>query len=139
MGRFGMHHPGTLASANDLGLLLQGLGRFEDAETFIREALMGWEQKFTRDHPGYYASANNLGLLLRAQGKHGEAELLLRRASEGWEQKLGADHPNARSSAFNLNSLLDKRHCKPARPFKHFSVCCVTRTPRGSQRASPKA
>ena len=89
----GVDHPETLASANNLGLLLKVQGKFTEAEQFHRRALEGQERTLGRDHPDTLTSVGNLGSLLKAQGKFTKAEPFIRRALEGQERAANSPSP----------------------------------------------
>ncbi|MEO0370243.1 MAG: CHAT domain-containing tetratricopeptide repeat protein [Pseudomonadota bacterium] len=63
----------------NLGDLLEGLGRFEDAETAYRRALFVEHQLYGDEHEETLRTYNRLGLLLVYDGRYGPAEALLRR------------------------------------------------------------
>mgnify|MGYP003319805079 CR=1 FL=1 len=47
----GDRHPDTLSSINNLGMLLQDLGKLEDAEPLLRRALEGTDAALGKSHP----------------------------------------------------------------------------------------
>ena len=75
--------PSTLDSVNNLGLVLEEQGKYEEAEAMHRRALKAREKVLGLEHPSTLDSVNNLGLVLEDQGKHEEAEAMYRRALEG--------------------------------------------------------
>ena len=72
----------AFACLNDLGLLLQDMGKLEDAGPLFRRALEGREAKLGADHPDTLSSVNNLGALLKVMGNPEAAEPLLRRSAQ---------------------------------------------------------
>ena len=75
----GPEHPDTLASVNNLGLVLESQGRYEEAETMHRRALEAREKVLGPEHPDTLTSVSNLGSVLERQGKYEEAEAMHRR------------------------------------------------------------
>jgi Flp pilus assembly protein TadD len=59
----------------ELGQALVGQGRYDEAETFLREAL--------QLAPGNPALLAELGQALTGQGRHDDAETVLREAQKG--------------------------------------------------------
>jgi Flp pilus assembly protein TadD len=116
--------PGFAEAHSNLGLLLEGAGRPEEAEACYRQAL--------ELSPGLVQTRINFGALLAARKRHAEAEVVYRRAlglapeHPGVLSNLGvllaelkreaeAEHcyraalaaaPEHRSASFNLGSLL---------------------------------
>merc|ERR1712176_622152 len=58
-------HPDTLASLNNLALLLQTMGKYDEAEKLQRRALEGREAVLGPDHPDTIQSLNNLNVQLQ--------------------------------------------------------------------------
>jgi len=73
----GKEHPDTLSSMNDLTLVLNSQGKYDEAEAMHRRALDG--------HPSTLTSVGNLASVPRDQGKYEEAEAMSRRALDGYE------------------------------------------------------
>ena len=71
----GREHPDT-HSADNLRLVLQGQGKYEEAEVMRRRALKGRENVLGPEHPNTLNSVNNLGMVLKTQGKYEEAEAI---------------------------------------------------------------
>ncbi|CAG7977526.1 unnamed protein product [Penicillium salamii] len=76
----GREHPDTLTSVNNLGLVLDSQGKYEEAEAMHRRALEAREKVLGRKHPSTLSSVSNLGSVLSKQGKNEEAGVLHRRA-----------------------------------------------------------
>ena len=60
----GKEHPDTLASVNDLAVLLARKGDYAGAEPLFRRALEARERTLGKEHPDTLASVNNLAALL---------------------------------------------------------------------------
>src|SRR3569833_665868 len=61
----GAEHPDTLASMNNLAILLSNQGRYEEAEPMYRQTLELREKAFGAEHTATLASMKNLAFLLR--------------------------------------------------------------------------
>jgi Tetratricopeptide repeat len=90
----GVEHSDTLASMDNLALVLLNQGRYEEAEAMNRQALDGSEKVLGKEHPDTLASVNNLASILQDQGRYEEAEVMNRRALDGREKILGKEHPD---------------------------------------------
>jgi tetratricopeptide (TPR) repeat protein len=101
----GMEHPDTLISVDNMGLVLQAQGKYEEAEKLHRRALKGREKMLGMEHPNTLTSVNRQGLTLQAHGKY-EAEKMYRRALEGREKMLGMEYPNTLTSVNRLGLAL---------------------------------
>ncbi|KAH6989834.1 putative kinesin [Ilyonectria destructans] len=119
----GRQHPDTLASINNLALVLRYQGKYEEAEQINRRALDAREKYkeaeqikrraldasekvLGREHPSTLTSISNLALVLRYQGKYKEAEQINRRALDAREKVLGRQHPDTLTSISNLALVL---------------------------------
>ena len=89
----GIHHLDTLASMDNLALVLHAQGKHEEAEKLNRQALEGRKEELGEHHPSTLMSLGNLALMLQDQGKYEEAEKLNRQALEGYRNELGEHHP----------------------------------------------
>jgi tetratricopeptide (TPR) repeat protein len=105
---FGLDHPDTLVSVNNLGILLKYKGDHEGAEVLWRRALEGREKALGPEHPDTLMSLNNLGTLFSDKGDYEGAEALCRRALEGLEKVLGRDHPDTLGSTCAVGSILNR-------------------------------
>jgi tetratricopeptide (TPR) repeat protein len=94
------------ASLELLGVVLQYLGKYDEAETMNRRALAGYEIALGPEHPSTLTSVNNLSIAFRYQGKYDEAETMNRRALVGREIALGPQHPDTLMSIDNLAIVL---------------------------------
>ena len=101
----GKEHPSTLISLNNLALLYNNQGRYEEAEPLYIRALEASERTLGKEHPHTLISVNNLAELYNVQGKYEEAEPLFRRALELRERTLGKKHPHTLIFLNNLATL----------------------------------
>lgn len=76
-------HPDTLTSIDNLGLVLSGQGKYEDAEAMYRQALTDREKVLGPEHPDTLTSVNDLGLVLPSQGNY-EGRMVLALAHSAW-------------------------------------------------------
>ena len=83
---FGAEHLDVAKSQNNLALLYQDQGRFEEAETFYKLSVETNEKILGTDHPEVAKGLNNLGMLYQSQGRYSDAESLLNDllASTNW-------------------------------------------------------
>ena len=102
----GNDHPYTIASVNNMGLLLQDQGKFAEAEPLLREALEASRRALGNDHPDTIISVNNMAMLLNTQGKLAETMPLLLEALIKSKRVLGNDHPDTISSVNNMAMFL---------------------------------
>jgi serine/threonine protein kinase/tetratricopeptide (TPR) repeat protein len=96
----------TLASINDLALLLQSQGKLAEAEPLYREALAGYRAQLGDSNPETLTVIDNLALVSYARGKLPDAEALLREALAGRRTTLGDADPVTLGSVNNLASVL---------------------------------
>ncbi|KAF7507687.1 hypothetical protein GJ744_010240 [Endocarpon pusillum] len=99
-------HPLTLTSVNNLALVLQYQGKYEQAEQLHRRALAGNEKELGESHPLTLTSMDNLAVVLQYQGKYEQAEQLYRLALAAREKELGESHPDTLTSLDNLAWVL---------------------------------
>ena len=102
-------HPSTLASVNNLGLVLDKQGKYKEAEAMHQRALQGYEKVLGLEHPDTLTSVDNLGSVLNKQGKYKEAEEIHRRALQAREKVLGPEHLHTLTSVNSLGLVLDKQ------------------------------
>lgn len=105
----GREHPDTLASIDNLGLVLSRQGKYKEAEAMHRQVLEVRESVLRYEHPSTLTSIDNLGLVLSSQGKYEEAETMHRRALGARENVLGLEHPDTLASVNNLSVVLSRK------------------------------
>ena len=110
MGKIlGVEHPSTLTGMNNLALVLNQQGKYEEAEEMHRQALALRETVLGKEHPNTLRSMNNLALVLESQGKYEEAEEIYRQALALKETVLGKEHPDTLGSINNLALVLESQ------------------------------
>ncbi|WP_020597890.1 tetratricopeptide repeat protein [Spirosoma panaciterrae] len=87
---------------NNLGLVYQALGRFEEAAVLLETALQNTWQNLGSNHPNVAISQSNLATVYQSLGRHEEAAVLLETALQNTWQNLGSSHPNVSICQSNL-------------------------------------
>ena len=105
----GDEHPDTLASIKSVGMILQALGRYSEAEPYYREALDTSRRVMGNDDPVTLCSINDVGFLFAVQLRGNEAEPYFREALEGWRRLRGNDDADTITATNNLGMLLQKQ------------------------------
>ena len=82
----------------NLGTLYQRLGRAEEAETNITEAIRMLREELGIDTPHYHAALNALGVIRYGQGRYAEAESDFRAAASAAEALYGSEHYEAKAA-----------------------------------------
>ena len=87
---------GTSALINNLGLLLEAMGKLEEARPLFEEAQQARRETLGDRDPSMLASINNMGLLLKAMGQLEEARPLLEEVLQARRETLWATDTRAR-------------------------------------------
>ncbi|MFL5698426.1 MAG: tetratricopeptide repeat protein [Ktedonobacteraceae bacterium] len=103
--QFGIRHPHTASSLENLALLYKALGRYKEVEPLLVQALAINKQRLGAKHPGTAFSLNNLAGFYSSQGRYKEAEALYQQALSIRERELGTEHPDTATSLNNLALL----------------------------------
>ena len=135
----------TLASVNQLALLLKAQGKFDEATPLFQRALEGTEKILGPSHPDVFPIVVNLASQLRMKGKYAEAEPVYRRALAGWQEQFGPDHPDTLMSMNNLSYLLYQKgdqdeaeeHARAAVAGREKVLSLPTRTPSSQSTTWP--
>ena len=106
---FGLQHPNTATSLDNLGLLLQNQGDLIAARPLFERALAIHENVLGPDHSDVAISLNNLAFLVRHQGDFAAARPLFERALAIDENVLGPVHPRTARAINNLALLLQNQ------------------------------
>ena len=84
----------TLASKNNLATVLQGQGKWQEAEEMYRDVLEVRCQVLGKSHAETLSTKHNLATVLQGQGKWQEAEKMHREVLEVMCQVHGEKHPD---------------------------------------------
>lgn len=104
----GPDHPMVAADRSALAALLDGQGKYEEAEA-LYEAAIGVLERMPGPPPIELAvSLNNLAAIHQARGRFARAEPLYRRALALKEEQLGPDHPDIAMTLNNVAVLYRK-------------------------------
>ncbi|KAF1954477.1 kinesin light chain [Byssothecium circinans] len=102
----GKGHPDTLASMNNLALVLVNQGKYAEAKAMHQETLALRKKVLGKEHPDTLLSINNLARVLsyqgNYQGKYAEAEAMHRETLALREKVLGKEHPD---TLIGLNNM----------------------------------
>jgi serine/threonine-protein kinase len=94
------------AIRNTIGSTYAGLGRLEEAERWLREALRTRQEILGREHPDVAATITDLAGLLMEKGEYGTAEQLSREALAMRRRLLGNESVEVAASLTNLGEIL---------------------------------
>jgi len=111
--QLGTDHPDVAQSLNNLAVLYESQGRYNDAEPLFLQSLEIRKRQLGTDHPDVAQSLNNLAVLYESQGKYLEAEDLAKQALIIYQNRLGNEHPNTQNAAVTVKMLYVMRllHC----------------------------
>ncbi|MCH8805465.1 MAG: tetratricopeptide repeat protein, partial [Planctomycetes bacterium] len=104
---FGRTDPRLALSLNNLAMLYDTQGKYDQAEPLFKRSLAINEKALGPEHPDVAASLNNLAELYRVQGKYDQAEPLYKRSLAIKEKALGPEHPDVALGLNNLAALYD--------------------------------
>lgn len=88
--------PQVASSLNNLGVVLEAMGRYDEALDALNQCHTLQLQLLSADHPDLAATLNNLGKVLHRTAKHDEALVMLREALRLRERSFGLIHPKVR-------------------------------------------
>jgi tetratricopeptide (TPR) repeat protein len=118
-GVAGVDHPATVADAAQHGAILLALGRLDEAEALLCDAIAWFERRLGEENYEVAVNLNNLAMLRIRQGRPSDAEALYRRSLRMKESLLGpgqpapdgspTDHQDVAMTAHNLAALLLER------------------------------
>ena len=106
------NHAENIADAGDtfaaFGTLLKNQGDLRSAETWLKRALVVYQQTGRRNDEE--TVLNNLGRVKLAQGSRKDAEQLFREAIAKAEQPVGIENPDVSAGLINLANVLGAEH-----------------------------
>jgi CHAT domain-containing protein len=103
--RYGEESLATLTVMSNLGMLLEQVGLFDEAEPLLRDALAAARTVLGPTHPQTLTIMNNLALLLESQGTFDQAEALYLEPLETLRAQGQGDRPEALAMENNLAYL----------------------------------
>jgi tetratricopeptide (TPR) repeat protein len=103
----GEKHRDTVTSYNDVGINLNDLGRYAEAQPLLQKALDLHREILGERHPTTAGSYSNVAYNLNDQGKYAEAQPLFQKALDLHLELLGEKHPSTANSYNNLAFILD--------------------------------
>jgi len=102
----GPEHIDVAADRAAVAAILDGLGRHEEAQALLLDALAVFERELGRDHYEVAVTLNNLAAIDHRTGNPARADALYRRALKIKQQLLGDDHPDVAVTLNNHAALL---------------------------------
>lgn len=90
---------------NNLGLLYQTLGDYQQAQSYHNRALEMKRTNIGENHPSFAVSLNNLALLRYETGNYSTAESLYQQSIKVLHKKVGMKHPHYLNSLYSLAQL----------------------------------
>jgi tetratricopeptide (TPR) repeat protein len=99
----------TLTSMNEVGLALDGQGKYKEAETIHRQTLALKEKVLGKENLEMLITMDNLAGVLNNQGKYEEAETMHRQTLVLIEKVIGKEHPSTLLNVYCLAHLLAKQ------------------------------
>jgi tetratricopeptide (TPR) repeat protein len=98
-------HPDLAEAINDLALLHQLRGDYDDSEKFYLESMAMKRRLYGDKHPEIANALENLASAMQDKGDLARAEPLYRQALAMWRALLGDTHPEVAMALHNLASL----------------------------------
>jgi tetratricopeptide (TPR) repeat protein len=105
----GEEHPDTLRSASAYAKMLRRRGKYEEAETMLRQVSHIQRRVLGPEHPDTLRTGYILVTVLEALGKAREAEAMIRLTLDAQRRVLGPEHLHTLHSAHWLSYLLRMR------------------------------
>jgi tetratricopeptide (TPR) repeat protein len=101
----GPHHPDLLADEAALAAVLDGLERWDEAETLHRKVVAGLSSVHGRAHTEVGLALANFGAHWQLRGRRRDAKAMLERALRILERALGRLHPSVALTLHNLAAV----------------------------------
>jgi CHAT domain-containing protein/Flp pilus assembly protein TadD len=105
----GPDHPDVGTSLNNLAVLYENLGRYEEVDSLYQRSLAIREKALGPNHPAVALSLHSLAELYVTQGRYADAEPLFVRALTINEDTFGLDHPAVATSLNDLAIVYEKQ------------------------------
>jgi tetratricopeptide (TPR) repeat protein len=119
------NHPDVTTSQLNLAGVLQDLGRLDEAEPLIRQALEGDRQTHGEQHMDVAIDLSSLGSLLEERGKFAEAGRMYQESLAIRIALQGEKHPSVPNVLFNIDAFnwCRARWRTPSEPSAVRSTC----------------
>jgi tetratricopeptide (TPR) repeat protein len=98
----GPGHPETVGAMNDLAIVLDRLGKFDQEQKILEEVVAVKRRTLGREDPVTLRSANNLAVVLAVQGLHEDAVKLANETLEIQRRVEGSESITTLRSMYNL-------------------------------------
>ena len=108
--RLGFAHPDTLATANNLALMLQDARRLAEAEELLLDVVAAQRETMGDDHRNTVASVGNLAFIKHLRGRSAEAEAAYTEALATQERMRREHEPASLKLLANYAMLLVSQH-----------------------------
>jgi tetratricopeptide (TPR) repeat protein len=102
----GEHHPNTLMTRGNVGLVMGLQGRWTEAEKINREVFTQMKEVLGEKHPDTLTSNGNLALSVLGQGRYTEAEKMYREYLPLTREVRGEKDPGTITAMHNLGAAL---------------------------------
>jgi tetratricopeptide (TPR) repeat protein len=102
-----LYYPQVASSLNNLGVVLEAMGRYEEALDALHQCHAIQLQLLAADHPDVAATLNNLGKVLHRAAQHEAAVDTLRQALRIRQRSFGPAHPKVAETLNILAVVLD--------------------------------
>jgi tetratricopeptide (TPR) repeat protein len=99
---------GKAAIFNNLGVIAERQGKYEEAITINEKALEIYQKTLPANHPLLATSYNNIGNVYTSMGEYSKALSHYEKAIEIFEKALPANHPSLATSYNNIGLGMTK-------------------------------
>ena len=129
---FGLDHPDTAISYNNIGDVYSDQGNYPKALEYSLKALVIREKELGFDHLDTAVSYNNIGAVYSDQGDYPKALEYYFKALSVREKVLGLDHPNTAGSYNNIGAVYSDQGDYPKALEYHFKALAIREKVLGS-------
>ena len=102
---FGGQDSRHATSLNQLAVIAQIMGKYEEAHSLFGRALGIWQQHPERERLNLAIGLSNMANLLRAKGQYAEAESLCLQALHIEQTEIGLDNPTVAETLYGLAAI----------------------------------
>jgi tetratricopeptide (TPR) repeat protein len=104
----GENHPDNVTDLINLAQLYKSMGRYEQAEPLMKEAMRIDKESLGENHPAYGRDLNNLALLYQDMGRYEQAEPLMKEAMRIDKESLGENHSSYSKANLEIEYFSEK-------------------------------